>query len=277
MEERTIDNDVPFPSNHQASAIAEPREGAFNLVSTLVSPHLASIIVLSLFVVTPVGADQFNAPPGQPFSQGIAVVPLVCDQPLRVFPGTASTLPRNRDLVQRPFDERDFRRGRTVQVVSQRNTLAVDHHHPLCALPPLGFADTEAPFLAGAKLPSTKASDQSNWPLASNSARKALHASSQMSCSSHCRNLRQQVEGLGYRLGRSAQGAPVRGPQRIPSNTAQLSMNGLPPFRETLGCGSRGSIFAHWLSVSLQRSFFVATEKTPFYDRIYVSSAMAQV
>jgi hypothetical protein len=41
-----------------------------------------------------------------------------------------------------------------VKVVSQRKTPAVDHHHPLRALAPLGLADRGAPFLAGAKLPS---------------------------------------------------------------------------------------------------------------------------
>jgi hypothetical protein len=31
-------------------------------------------------------------------------------------------------------------------VVSQRNTRAVDHHHPLRPLAPLGFSDSCAPF-----------------------------------------------------------------------------------------------------------------------------------
>jgi hypothetical protein len=59
-------------------------------------------------------------------------------------------------------------------VVSQRNTFAVDHHHPLCALAPLGPADAFAPFFAGAKLPSTNASDQYSCPFSSSSARNAL-------------------------------------------------------------------------------------------------------
>jgi hypothetical protein len=40
-----------------------------------------------------------------------------------------------------------------VKVVSQRKTAAVDHHHPLRPLAPLGFSDSAAPFFAGAKLP----------------------------------------------------------------------------------------------------------------------------
>jgi hypothetical protein len=41
-----------------------------------------------------------------------------------------------------------------VKVVSQRKAAAVDHHHPLRPLAPLGFPDSTAPFFAGAKLPS---------------------------------------------------------------------------------------------------------------------------
>jgi hypothetical protein len=126
-------------------------------------------------------------------------------------------------------------------VVSQRNTLAVDHHHPLCALAPAGLADTEPPFLAGAKLPSIKASDQSNCPRWSNSARNARHALSHTPCSSQSFSRRQHVEGLGYSLGKSAHGAPVRKTQRIPSKTLRLSIQGRPreSLRRLFGCRSR--------------------------------------
>jgi hypothetical protein len=160
-------------------------------------------------------------------------------------------------------------------VVSQRNTLAVDHHHPLRALAPFGWADAFAPFFAGAKLPSINASDQSSCPLWSSSARNALHASSQTSCSSHVLSRRQQVDGLEYVLGRSAQGAPVRSIQSIPSKTLRLSAQGLPPRPDSLGFGSNGSIFSHCDCVSFHRS--LAIEKTPFYDQVYISPCRAQV
>jgi hypothetical protein len=47
-----------------------------------------------------------------------------------------------------------------VKVVSQRKTRAVNHHHPLRSLAPLGLAHGGAPFFAGAKLPSRKDSLQ---------------------------------------------------------------------------------------------------------------------
>jgi hypothetical protein len=37
-------------------------------------------------------------------------------------------------------------RGCRTKVLSQRKTLAVDHHHPLRALAPLGFSDSSALF-----------------------------------------------------------------------------------------------------------------------------------
>jgi hypothetical protein len=56
-----------------------------------------------------------------------------------------------------PYDllaRRNFTGGGTFQPNSQRKTLTVDQYHPLCPLAPLGFTDREAPFFAGAKLPS---------------------------------------------------------------------------------------------------------------------------
>jgi hypothetical protein len=83
-------------------------------------------------------------------------------------------------------------------VLSQRNTVAIDHHHPLCTLAPLGFSDSSAPFFAEAKLPSMKASLQSNSPFRFNSPRKARQMVSQTPPSSQLRKRRQQVAGEGY-------------------------------------------------------------------------------
>jgi hypothetical protein len=134
-------------------------------------------------------------------------------------------------------------------VDSQRNTLTVDHHHPLRAFPPLGFANPGPPFLAGAKLPSAKASLQSNCPRWSKVARNVRQISNHTPSSSHFCNRRQQVEGLGYRSGRSCQRAPVRRIQRIPSNTARLAAHGRPPFFDGGRTGNKGSINFHCLSV----------------------------
>jgi hypothetical protein len=137
-----------------------------------------------------------------------------------------------------------------VKVVSQRKTRAVDHHHPLRPLAPLGFADSAAPFLAGAKLPSRNDSLHFNCWCSFNSARNALQISSQISCSSQSRSRRQQVDGDGNSSGKSCQRAPLRSIHKMPSSTLRSLARGRPP-RGRLGrFGSKGWILAHWASVS---------------------------
>jgi hypothetical protein len=133
--------------------------------------------------------------------------------------------------------------------VSQRNTLAVDHHHPLRALAAFGLPDPSAPFFAGAKLPSANASDQSSWPWASSWAKKLRHALSHTPCSSQSRRRRQQVLGDGKRSGRSCHRAPERKIHRMPSKTVRFGMGFGPPRGEALSSGNKGAILSHWASV----------------------------
>jgi hypothetical protein len=275
MKERVINYNITIPADNQSAIIAQPRKSPLNFITTFITPHLASIVVLLLLIVAPVRANHIDTPLFQSLTKPVTIVSLVCNQAFGGFSGSASTFARHRDIVQRLFEQLDFRWGRRVQVVSQRNTLAVDHHHPLRALAPFGWSDAFAPFFAGAKLPSTNASDQSSWPLASSSARNARHASSHTSCSSHNFSRRQQVEGLGYCFGKSTHGAPVRSTQSIPSKTLRLSAQGLPPRLDFFGFGSNASIFSHCSCVSFHLS--LAIEKTPFYDQVYISPCRAQV
>jgi hypothetical protein len=275
MKKRIIHGNITVPSNHKATIIPQPGERPLHFPASFISPQLAAIIILLTFVVTAVRANQINTSLLQPLAQRIAVIALVCNQSLWVLSRSATTFSRNADVIQRFLEQRDFRWGRRVQVVSQRNTFAVDHHHPLRSFAPFGLSDAFAPFFAGAKLPSANASDQSSCPRWSSSERNALQAFSHTSCSSQSLSLRQQVEALGYCFGRSAQGAPVLKTQRIPSNTLRLSAQGLPPFFDFLSFGNNGSIFSHCWSVNFHLS--LAIEKTPFYDQIYISPTMAQV
>lgn len=274
MEESLIDHYVSVPADDQAAIIAQPRKRSFYFVATSVPPHFASIVILASLVIASIGTNQLDPAFGQTFAKRIAVVSSVGDQAIRIFPRPAAAFSRYGDAVDCAFQERHFRRGRAVQVVSQRNTLAVNHHHPLRALAPLGLADAVAPFFAGAKLPSINASDQSNWPFSSNSARKARQIVSHTSCSSQSRSRLQHVDGLGYSLGKSAHGAPVRRTHRMPSKTLRLSAQGRPPFLDFGGFGSKGSTFFHCLSVSFQRSF--AIEKSPFDSNCDISRVLAQ-
>jgi hypothetical protein len=274
MKERIINNDILIPSDNKPAKISQPGKSPLNFIATPVTPHLASIIMLLSFIIAPVRANQFNTFTCQTFSQWVAVIPLVSNQSLRISFGTPSAFARHSNIFYRFFEERNFARGRRVQVVSQRNTLAVDHHHPLRSLAAFGLSDAFAPFFAGAKLPSANASLQSNCPRWSSSARNTRQASSQISCSSQSLSRLQQVDGLGNCFGKSAQGAPVRSIQRMPSNTLRLSAQGLPPRLDFLSFGNKGSIFFHCSSVNFH---LVLAIKNPFYDQVYISSCVAQV
>jgi hypothetical protein len=133
---------------------------------------------------------------------------------------------------------------------SQRNTLAVDHHHPLRTLAPLGFSDVRAPFFADANEPSMNTCSHFSRPRASSWPRKARHMRNHVPSSSHCRSRRQHVDPLGYPSGRSRQRAPVFNTQRMPSMTSRLLTRGRPPFGERRGRGRCGSILAHCASVT---------------------------
>jgi len=167
------------------------------------------------------------------------------------LPGTPSLMPPPYpDRRQRRLDEIDLRRGGRVKVVSQRKTLAVDHHHPLRPLAPLGFADSRAPFLARAKLLSRNASLHCNCWRSFNSARNARQIVSQTPCPSPSRSRRQQVDGEGNSSGKSCQRAPLRRIHKIPSSTGRSPVGGRPPRGRGGRRGSKGWIFSHWASVN---------------------------
>lgn len=271
MKECFIDNNIIISADDQTSEITQPRKRAFHFVAAFISSQFRAILIFTGLIIAAIRAYQFDALLSQSFSQRVAVIALVGNQPAGIPFGPASARTRDGDSGYRFFEQRDFARGRTVQGGGQRNTLAVDHLHPLRSLAAFGRSDAVAPFLAGAKLPSAKASDQPNCLCLSNWARNARHALIQISCSSQSRSRLQQVEGLGKCLGRSAHGAPFRKIQRIPSNTLRLSVHGLLPYLDGLGFGSKGSIFCHWASVNFQRTLVIldslkkALESIPCY------------
>ena len=239
-----------LPSHHQPSKVSPPRKGSFNGPPSLVATQCAPILRRRFGAIFSMWTDQLDAPSGQPSPQRIRIGGFIVDETLRIFPRPTPTGSRHPDPLQRRLDQRDFRRGCRVQVVSQRKTLAVDHHHPLRTLSTFGFADTGPPFFAGAKLPSAKVSAPSSWPCSSSCFRSARQASSQTSCSSQSRNRRQQVLGDGYRCGRSFQRAPLRKTHKIPSNTGRFGIGLGPPLGDALGSGSKGAICVHCASVN---------------------------
>jgi hypothetical protein len=245
MEKCAIDCNQAIPANHQSTEITQPSEGTLDFPPASVAPQLSAVLQLGLFPISTMGTNQLNLLCLQTLSKWIAIVGLVGDQPFHALAGSASAPARDLHLLKGGFNQLHFRRRGRSKCASKRNTLAVDHHHPLRTFAALGFADCKPPFFAGAKLPSAKVSSQSKYCRSSSSASNARQISSQMPSSSHNRNRRQQVDGLGYRLGRSRQRAPLLRTQRIPSSTWRLSCQGLPPLVPTAVLGRSGSSLFH--------------------------------
>src|SRR5271166_5944345 len=89
--------------------------------------------------------QQLDATLLESVPQRVRVVSTVGNYPFRFLPRATSSPARDANRCHRRFGERDFRRGSTRQLRSQRNALAIDQYHPLCPLPALGFP-TAAPL-----------------------------------------------------------------------------------------------------------------------------------
>lgn len=230
--------------DEQTAKVSKPGESPLYFPAFAISSQRSAIVERGFRAALTVRRDQKNAAFQQAPAQRIAVVSSIGDHAQRPVARPTARL-RHRYVFQGAFRERDFRWAGRCQLASQRNTRAVDHHHPLRALATFGFADALAPFFAGAKLASRKLSSQSSVPRASSSERKARQTLSHTPCFSQRASRRQQVAALGYSSGKSRQRAPVLSTQRIPSSTCRLSAQGRPRLFST---GSTGSILCHCAS-----------------------------
>jgi len=251
MKERLVDVKRAIVTHDESAEVSEPSEGAFHGPQSFIAAQRSAILSGGLAPVLPMWGDQLNTACRQLLPQGIAVVGAVGNEANRLLsrpPGAVSSPYADRRECR--FDEFDLRRGGRVKVVSQRKTRAVDHHHPLRSLAPLGLAHPGAPFFAGAKLPSRKASLQLICCRSLSSPRKVRQIFSHTSRSSQSRNLRQQVEGEGNSSGISCQRAPLRKIHKMPSSTLRSGAGGRPPRGRDGRRGSNGRIFSHWASVN---------------------------
>jgi hypothetical protein len=244
-------------TNQQAAELPEPRVGSLHDPAAEVTPQLAAVFILPLLAGRAVRHNQLDASLFQPLAQRIGIIAAVGNHSLRLLPRPALR-PGDADFGERGLRKRNFCRRGTFQPNSQRKTLTVDQYHPLRALAPLGFTDREAPFFAGAKLPSRKVSSHRSRPSSSSAPSSARHASSHTPSSSHCFSRRQQVEGEGNSSGRKRHAAPVCRIHRMPSKQARFDAHGRPRLsRRRLGGGSRGSTNSHCSSVNSLCRFFM--------------------
>jgi len=190
------------------------------------------------------GTDQIYLHFRKAFSQRLTVVSAVSYQALDF------TSLWDKNILHRFFCERGLMWGCRTNELSQRKTLAVCHHHELCAFAALRLPDCEAPFFAGAKVASTNDSLQSSCFFSSSWDMKQRQALSQVPSCSQRLSLRQQVDGLGYESGKAFHGAPVHSTQRMPSKHGRFGINLRPPFFDCWGSGRWGAIFSQCASLN---------------------------
>jgi hypothetical protein len=196
------------------------------------------------------GTHQRDAPLGQALPQWVRVTGLVVEHTRRLLARPTGAVARAGTSGQGRVHEGSFRRGRRVQEVSPRKTVAVDHHHPRRPRATCGLPDAGPPVFAGAKLPSAKVSAQSSRPWASSWAKKACQPLRHTPWASQSRRRRPQVLGDGHCSGSSGHRAPVRKIPRRPSKPGRCGMGVGPPPGEAWSAGNQGAIFAHCASVS---------------------------
>ncbi len=254
MDESVKHRNLPIVTHDQSPEIADPGDRAFDFPAAFVASQLPSILSFWFLAICPMRANQVDSSFRQSVPQRIGISGLVVNQPWGILAWAASPFPRDGHLFKRGFNERDFIWCGRGKVHSQRNTLAVCHHHKLRTLSTFGLADARAPFFAGENVPSAKVSSHFKRPCSSNSARKVRHTFSQMPVLSQSRSRRQHVLADGnLRFGRSFHRAPLRSTQRMPSKHGRLAIGQGPPLGFGLGSGINGAILAHCASVSSLR------------------------
>ncbi len=258
MDKRLIHHDISFVAYDESPEVSEPGDGSFDDPAPSIAPQRTAILCRRFDAVDLVRADHLDAARRQSLPQRIAVVAAVQNDALRSISRSAAPCTRHLHRGQRRFQQLHFRRRGRCQEDSQRKTRAVSHHQPLCTLSTLGFSHAEAPFFAGAKLPSAKISVQLSVPCSSSAARRARQALSQMPFFSHSFSRRQQVAGEGYSSGKSFHRAPLRSTHRIPSKVSRLSARRRPPRLDGFGAGNSGSMIFQCSSVSKDLSRAIA-------------------
>jgi hypothetical protein len=186
-----------FVSDNESSKASQPREGSLDYISSPIAIPESVVLAIHVSMILPIRRKKVDASLPELFSMRIAVIGLVSDHSGRSRSRSAGSFFRDLDVCDDFLQEPDLSGRGRVGMASQRNALAIDHHHALRSLSPLGLPDSRAPFFAGKKLASTNTSSQSRMPLWCNSERKACHMSLSTSASYHSLKGRQQVEGWG--------------------------------------------------------------------------------
>jgi hypothetical protein len=244
-------------SDLDAPEVLQPGIGALDFPALSVTAQLAFVLESAIADILSIGDNQLRATLFEPRSQGIGVISSIGNDSAQMGARASTTNARNLHSLERALREPAFGNLRGRKLHSDRNALAVDHHHALRTFPATCFSDCRAPFFAVMNVASRKASSQSSnrrWSSRDNS---FCHAASQIPSSSHIRSRRQQVEPSGYCSGRSRHLAPVRRTHNIPSRQDRFDAQGRPrPSLRRLGSGNNGANTFQCVSSNRTSRFF---------------------
>ncbi len=236
--------DVVFPSGDEAAEVMHPGKEPLHFPAFSIAAQLAAILTPA--PIASVGRDQFDSVFfSEPGVERVRVVGFVADEPGREFVEKASG--------KNFLNKLALGRRSALDRYGERKTVISGDSDDLRALAAPGGADSEAPFLALAKVASTNASSRFSRPRSCRCRARSFNASSSFPLRIHCWNLRWQVWYGGYFSGSSRHCAPVPSTQNTPFSTARVSCQGRPRL-SSRRCGrSTGSTTAHCSSVSSQR------------------------
>ena len=237
--------DVVFPSGNESAEVLHPCEEPFHFPSPAVSPQLASILSF-LSATAPVRGDHFDVVfGGELLVERVRVVGFVADEP-------------GGELIEEAagknvFHKLAFGRRSAFDRYGERKAVISGDSDDFRALAAPGGADSEAPFLALAKVASTNASSRFSLPCSCSRAASSLSASSNFPLRTHCWNRRWQVWKGGYFSGSSRHCAPVPSTHSTPFSTARVSCHGRPRLSARRAPRRTGSTINHCSSVNSQR------------------------
>jgi hypothetical protein len=235
---------VIFPSGDESAEAVHPGEEPLHLPAFSVSAQPTP--VLAPVPVAPVGRDHLDAVfLLEPAVERIRVVGLVADEPCGEFVEEASG--------QNVFNKVALGQRSAVDRYGERKTVTSGDSDDLRPLAATGGTDSEAPFLALAKVASTNASSRFSRPRSCRCRASRFSASSSLPLRTHCWNRRWHVWYGGYFSDISRHCAPVPSTQSTPFSTARVSCQGRPRL-SARRCGrNTGSATAHCSSLSSHR------------------------
>ena len=221
MHHRQKITQMKFIPHNQPPKVLQPCEQSLDLPSTFVASQLSAVLCSRLNSVRLMRCDKFHVSfISQLFVKLVRVVSPIADNFLRQIFRHAG--------IESFFHKRYFMRRSAACVHGERNTLSVAKAHDFGTFAAFGLADSVAPFLAGANVPSMKPSLRSMPPRSRKSSASAINIFSNIPDSVHCWNRRWQVLFGGYRSGKSFHCAPVRSIHKMPLRTSRGSTAGRP-------------------------------------------------